>query len=63
MLNVKNMTFEEFIEFGEKGIGQKIDDQLKVILSIVYENLKSEAWSQDDLRSMTDAMKNSRKAS
>lgn len=63
MLNVKNMTFEEFIEFGEKGIGQKIDDQLKAILSIVYENLKSGDWSQDDLRSMTDAMKNSRKAS
>ena len=25
MLNVKEMTFEEFIEFGEKKAGSKID--------------------------------------
>ena len=42
MLNVKNMTFEEFNEFGEKKTGHKVEN---------------------DLRRMTNAMKNSRKVS
>lgn len=57
MLNVKEMTFEEFIEFGEKKTGYKIDGQVKAILQIVFDNLKSGAWSEDDLRDITNAMK------
>lgn len=57
------MTFEEFIKFGEEKTGSKVDGELKAILRIVFDNLKSGAWTEDDLRRMTDAMKNSRKAS
>lgn len=57
MLNVKEMNFEEFIEFGEKKTGSKIDGQVKAILQIMFDNLKSGAWSEDDLRDITDAMK------
>lgn len=63
MLNVKNMTFEEFNEFGEKKTGHKVDGQVKAILQIVFDNLKSGAWSENDLRRMTNAIKNSRKVS
>lgn len=51
------MTFEEFIEFGEKETGHKVDGQVKAILQIMFDNLKSGAWSEDDLRDITDAMK------
>lgn len=57
MLNVKEMTFEEFIEFGEKETGHKVDGQVKAILQIMFDNLKSGAWSEDDLRNVTNAMK------
>lgn len=57
MLNVKEMNFEEFIEFGEKKTGHKVDGQVKAILQIMFDNLKSGAWSEDDLRDITDAMK------
>ena len=57
MLNVKEMTFEEFIEFGEKKTGSKIDGQVKELVKIMFDNLKSGAWSEDDLRDITDAMK------
>lgn len=57
MLNVKEMTFEEFIEFGEKETGHKVEGQVKAILQIMFDNLKSGAWSENDLRNITDAMK------
>lgn len=57
MLNVKEMNFEGFIEFGEKETGHKVDGQVKAILQIMFDNLKSGAWSEDDLRNITDAMK------
>lgn len=57
MLNVKEMTFEEFIKFGEKKTGSKIDGQVKELVKIMFDNLKSGAWSEDDLRDITDAMK------
>lgn len=57
MLNVKEMTFEEFIEFGEKETGHKVDGQVKAILQIMFDNLKSGAWSENDLSNITDAMK------
>lgn len=57
MLNVKEMTFEEFIEFGEKKTGSKIDGQVKELVKIVFDNLKSGAWSENDLRDITNAMK------
>lgn len=57
MLNVKEMTFEEFIEFGEKKTGSKIDGQVKELVKIMFDNLKSGAWSEDDLRDIADAMK------
>lgn len=60
MLNVKEMTFEEFIEFGEKKTGSKIDGQLKAILQIMFDNLKSGAWTEDDLRDITNTLKASR---
>ncbi len=60
MLNVKEMTFEEFIEFGEEKTGSKCDDAVKELLKIIFDNLKSGAWSEDDLRNITDAMKASR---
>lgn len=63
MLNVKKMTFEEFIKFGEEKTGSKVDGKLKAILRIVFDNFKCGACTEDDLRRMTDAMKNSRKAS
>jgi len=43
------MTFEEFIEFGEKETGSKIDGQVKELIKIMFDNLKSGAWSEDDL--------------
>lgn len=57
MLNVKEMTFEEFIKFDEKKTGSKIDGQVKELAKIMFDNLKSGAWSEDDLRDITDAMK------
>lgn len=51
------MNFEGFIEFGEKKTGHKVDGQVKAILQIMFDNLKSGAWSEDDLRDITDAMK------
>lgn len=57
MLNVKEMTFEEFIEFGEKKTGSKIDGQVKELVKIMFDNLKSGAWTENDLRDITDAMK------
>lgn len=51
------MTFEEFIEFGEKKTGSKIDGQVKELVKIMFDNLKNGAWSEDDLRDITDAMK------
>lgn len=57
MLNVKEMTFEEFIEFGEKETGHKVEGQVKAILQIMFDNLKSGAWYENDLRNITDAMK------
>lgn len=57
MLNVKEMNFEEFIEFGEKKTGSKCDDAIKGLLKIIFDSLKSGAWSQDDLSRFTDAMK------
>lgn len=56
MINVENMSFEEFIAFGEKETGQKTDDQVKAILSILFDNLKSGVWDENDLRNITDAM-------
>lgn len=43
MLNVKEMTFEEFIEFGEEKTGSKCDDAVKELLKIIFDNLKSGA--------------------
>lgn len=57
MLNVKEMTFEEFIEFGEKETGSKIDGQVKELVKIMFDNLKSGAWTENDLRDITNAMK------
>lgn len=57
MLNVKEMTFEEFIEFGEKKTGSKIDGQVKELVKIMFDNLKSGTWSEDDLHDIIDAMK------
>lgn len=57
MLNVKEMNFEEFIEFGEKKTGSKIDGQVKELVKIMFDNLKSGAWTENDLRDITDAMK------
>lgn len=57
MLNVKEMTFEEFIEFGEMKTGSKIDSQVKELVKIMFDNLKSGAWSENDLRDITNAMK------
>lgn len=57
MLNVKEMTFEEFIEFGEKKTGSKCDDAIKGLLKIIFDSLKSGAWTQDDLSGFIDAMK------
>lgn len=51
------MTFEEFIEFGEKKTGSKIDGQVKELVKIMFDNLKSGAWTENDLRDITDAMK------
>lgn len=65
MLDISNMTFEEFIEFGEKKTGHKTDGQVKVLLSIIFDNLKSGAWTEEDLCRVSDAMKenlNSKKA-
>ena len=56
-MDVKEMTFEEFIAFGEKKTGQKVDSEVKAILQIMFDNLKSEVWSKDDLRRMTDTLK------
>lgn len=57
MLNVKEMTFEEFIEFGEKKTGSKIDGQVKELVKIIFDNLKSGAWTEDDLHDVIHAMK------
>lgn len=56
-MDVKEMTFEEFIAFGEKKTGQKVGSEVKAILQIMFDNLKSEVWSKDDLRRMTDTLK------
>lgn len=60
MIDVKNMTFEEFISFSEKKVG-KIDGQLKILIKIIYDNLKSGEWSETDLRQMTNKIKADRK--
>lgn len=57
------MTFEEFIKFGEEKTGSKVDGKLKAILWFIFDNFKSGVWTEADLRRMTDAIKNSRKAS
>ena len=57
MLNVREMTFEEFIEFAEKKTVSKIDSQVKELVKIIFDNLKSGAWSEDDLHDITDALK------
>lgn len=54
MLNVKEMTFEEF---GEKKIGHKVDSQVKAICWIIFDNLKSGVWSENDLRNFTNKVK------
>ena len=58
MLNVKEMTFEEFIEFGEKKTGSRCDDAVKDLLKIIFDNLKSGFLSKDYLHGITDKMKN-----
>lgn len=60
MIDVKNMTFEEFISFSEKKVG-KIDGQLKILIKIIYDNLKSGEWSETDLRQMTNKIMADRK--
>ena len=36
---------------------QKLMGQVKELVKIMFDNLKSGAWSEDDLRDITDAMK------
>lgn len=59
-MNIKEMTFEEFISRAEKEIGQKIDGKVKDLVEIVFYNLKNDAWSMNDLKDMIGAVKSAR---
>lgn len=60
MLNLEEMSFDDFIAFGEEQTGQKVDGPVKEVLRIMFDNLKSGEWSEDDLRNITNALKANR---
>lgn len=60
MLNVKEMTFEEFIAKAEAETGQKCDDAIKGLIKIVFDNLKNDYWGEEDLRDIVNAIKETR---
>ncbi len=48
MLNIKEMTFEEFLEEGEKEIGHKAQGFVKYGVKIMFDNLKNDVWDIND---------------
>ncbi len=59
-MNVKEMTFEEFIEKAEKQIGQKIDGEVKDLTEFTFYSLKNDVLSTTDLKNIISAVKSNR---
>lgn len=47
-MNIKEMTFEEFLEEGEKETGHKAQGIVKYGVKIMFDNLKNDIWDIND---------------